>query len=79
MSPLGLLNATRMYSDGMSVVMWIGRVGSGIGAPCGDSAPEAGSIASAVTWWLLPTRPPVPEALSLDATYRIGREACGQQ
>ena len=29
-----------MYSDGMSVVMWIGRVGSVIGSPCGDSAPR---------------------------------------
>jgi len=57
----------------------MGRVGSGMGAPCGDSAPVAGSIANAVTWWFCPTLPPVPEALSLDATYRIGREACGQQ
>ena len=34
----------------MSVVMWIGRVGSVIGSPRRDSAPEALSIASAVTW-----------------------------
>jgi len=42
----------------------MGRVGSGMGAPCGDSAPVAGSIANAVTWWFCPTLPPVPEALS---------------
>ena len=48
-SPLGLLNATRMCSDGMSKVMWIGRVGSAIVAPCGERAPEAGSICQAVT------------------------------
>jgi len=29
--------------------MWIGRVGSRIGCPCGFSAPLAGSIANAVT------------------------------
>lgn len=45
----------------------MGRVGSAIGAPCLDSAPLAGSIASAVTWWFYPTRPPMPESLSLDA------------
>ena len=36
---------------------WIGRTGSRIGAPCGVSAPVAGSIASAVTWWSLPVGP----------------------
>jgi hypothetical protein len=48
-SELGLLNATRMCSDGMSVVMWIGRVGSRIGSPCFVNAPLAESILNAVT------------------------------
>ena len=36
-------------SEGMSVVRWMGRVGSRIGAPCGVSAPLAGSMRRAVT------------------------------
>jgi hypothetical protein len=48
-SALGLLKATRMFSEGMSVVMWIGRVGSVIGSPCLVIAPVAGSMRSAVT------------------------------
>ena len=52
----------------MSLVMWIGRVGSAIGSPCGISAPEAGSMRKAVTLCLWPTGPPIPDALSLDAT-----------
>ena len=48
-TPLGLLKATSRCSDGMSVVIWIGRVGSAIGSPWGDSAPEAGSMLNAVT------------------------------
>ena len=47
--PLGLLKATSRCSDGMSLVRWIGRVGKAIGAPCGDNAPEAGSMRRAVT------------------------------
>ena len=49
LSPLGLLNATKRCVEGISVVMWIGRVGSAIGAPYGDSAPVAGSMRNAVT------------------------------
>jgi len=48
-TPLGLLKATRMCSDAMSRLQWIGRTGSGIEAPCLLSAPVAGSIARAVT------------------------------
>jgi hypothetical protein len=48
-SALGLLNATRRFSDAMSVVMWIGRVGSRIASPCFVSAPVAGSMPNAVT------------------------------
>ena len=33
-----------------------------------DSAPDAGSMRQAVTWCLVPTTPPMPDALSLDAT-----------
>jgi len=54
---LGLLNATRMFSDGMSVLMWIGRIGSRIGAPCGLRAPVAGSMLNAVTWCSVPALP----------------------
>jgi hypothetical protein len=61
-----LLNATSTCSLGMSVAMWMGRVGSGIGAPCSDSAPVALSIRIAETWWLAPAGP-MPEALSLVA------------
>ena len=63
---LGLLNATSTCSLGMSVAIWMGRVGSGIGAPCGDNAPLARSMRSALTWWLAPAAP-MPEALSLVA------------
>ena len=55
-----------MKRDGMSVAMWIGRVGNGIGVPCGASAPVAGSMRSAVTWCVLPAAP-MPDALSLVA------------
>ena len=48
--------------------MWIGRVGSRIGAPCALSAPVVESMLSAVTWCLVPTTPPIPDAPSLDAT-----------
>jgi len=48
-SALGLLVATRMFSDGMSVHMWIGRVGSRIASPCFVSAPLTGSMRNAVT------------------------------
>src|SRR5207245_10861849 len=44
---LGLLNATRMFSEGMSVVMWIGRVGSRIASPCLVRAPLAGAARDA--------------------------------
>src|SRR5262249_62288427 len=73
---LGLLNATRMFSDGMSVVMWIGRVGSRIASPCLVSAPLAGSMRSAGTWCSGPAGPS-PDALPLVATYRDRRETCG--
>ena len=46
----------------------MGRVGSGIGSPWGLSAPVVGSMLSAVTWCLVPTTPPIPDAPSLDAT-----------
>ncbi len=52
----------------MSLVMWIGRVGNSIGSPCGLKAPVAGSMRKALTWCRCPTAPPIPEALSLDAT-----------
>jgi len=47
--------------------MWIGRVGNGIGSPCGANPPLGGSMAKALTWCMLPTWPPTPEALSLVA------------
>src|SRR6266481_186896 len=75
-SALGLLNATSTYRDGISVVIWMGRVGNRIGLPCGASAPEAGSIRNALTWCSVPTGP-VPGALLLEATYRYRPEACG--
>ena len=56
--------------------MWIGRVGSGIGTPCWDRAPEAGSIRHAVTWWLVPP-PLMPDPLSVEATYRNFFDTCG--
>src|SRR5438128_12467423 len=74
---LGLLNATRMFSEGMSVVMWIGRVGSGIASPCLVSAPLAGSMRNAVTRCSVPAGP-YPDALLLVATDRYRRETCGQ-
>ena len=46
---LGLLNATKIFSDGISVLMWMGRVGNRTGAPCGVRAPLAGSMLNAVT------------------------------
>ena len=76
-SALGLLNATSAYSDGMSVDMWIGRVGSTTGSPCGDSAPLAGSMRNAFRWCFCPAAP-MPDAPSLVATYRNRRDACGQ-
>src|SRR5262249_20768858 len=76
-SALGLLNATRMFSEGMSVVMWIGRVGSRIASPCLVSAPLAGSMRNAVTWCSVPAGP-YPDALLLGATYRYRRETGGQ-
>jgi hypothetical protein len=57
-----------MCSDGMSSVMWIGRVGKATPSPCGDNAPVSGSMCQAVTWCFVPVKPPTPEALSLDAT-----------
>src|SRR5438093_5847235 len=45
-----MLVATRMFSDGMSVHMWIGRVGSRIASPCFVSAPLTGSMRNAVKW-----------------------------
>src|SRR5207249_8335259 len=76
-SALGLLVATRMFSDGMSVHMWIGRVGNGIASPCFVSAPLTGSMRNAVTWCSVPAVP-YPDALLLVATYRYRREMCGQ-
>jgi len=67
-----LLKATSRCSEGISVVMWIGRVGSGMGSPCALSAPEAASTRSAVTWCVLPADP-IPGALSLEATKRMAR------
>jgi hypothetical protein len=63
-----LLNATNKLREGISLVMWIGRVGNAIGVPCGARAPVAGSMRSALTWCLSPTTPPMPDALLLDAT-----------
>src|SRR6516164_5890910 len=34
--PLGLLKATSRCSEGVSVVIWIGRDGSAIGSPCAE-------------------------------------------
>src|SRR2546426_11974924 len=72
---LGLLNATRMFSEGMSVVIWIGRVGSRIASPCFVSAPLAGSMRKAGTGCSVPPGP-YPDALLLVATYRYCRETC---
>src|SRR5206468_11299329 len=75
-SALGLLNATRMLSEGMSVVMWIARVGSRIASPCLVSAPLAGSMRTAVTGCSVAAGPYL-DALLLVATYRYRRDACG--
>src|SRR2546422_2610751 len=76
-SALGLLNATRMFSDGMSVLMWIGRVGSRIASPCFVSVPLAGSMRKAGAWGSVPPRPD-PGALLLGATDRYRRETHSQ-
>jgi hypothetical protein len=46
---LGLLNATNIFSEGKSVLMWMGRIGNRIGTPCAVSAPLVGSMLNAVT------------------------------
>src|SRR4029434_5914140 len=74
---LGLLNATRIFSEGMSVVMWIGRVGSRIASPCLVSAPLAGAVREAVARCSGPDAP-YADSLLLVATYRYRRETCGQ-
>jgi len=67
-----------MFSEGMSVVMWIGRVGSRIASPCLVSAPLAGSMRKRGDVMLSPAGP-YPDALLLVATYRYRRETCARR
>src|SRR2546426_8702546 len=76
-SALGLMNATRMFSDGMSVLMWIGRVGSRIASPCFVSASLAGSMRNAVGGGLVPPGP-YPDPLLVVHMSRKPPETVGQ-
>src|SRR5260370_18040561 len=75
---LGLLKAVSRYSPGMSTLVWIGREGSSSGAPCGVSAPVAGSILNAFAKCLSPAMPAEPGPPLLVTTYKYCFDGCGQ-
>jgi hypothetical protein len=52
------------------------RVGSRIASPCGVNAPVSPLTAKAVRWWQSAALP-MPDALSLDATYSARPERWG--
>src|SRR5712671_7549781 len=75
--PLGSLKAVSRYSPVISTLVWIGREGSISGAPCGVSAPVAGSILNAFATCLSPAAPAEPGPPLLEMTYKYCFDGCG--